>query len=418
MSRPERVAWEQEQEQEHEHEQELGVVSGPPAVPTPPGGHDEKLPVCPRPGHESRRVVKDGVYGTPPRQRYRCVGEVVNPTTGKISQFHRFTPPLPRLLAEPCDVCGTTELHGGGPIVSRGYAFPVREIAAAFIAVGAGASYAHAADRARVSVGRRRLDGERGGALVAEWLDLFGTVILDAYAENAWPETLVLARIAFTAKQRGSGHKPVAFNVLGAYGCEAGARRGRVWALQASYRAEKADWVDFLRSLDVSGAPRIVLADGEEAIGDAVHEVWPSSVDQDTTLPMCTKHRSARGGAKTPVSRSLRNGQRITAIPMPSGPQFTLPTSHSTMGLRAALARVSDFLEPRSFGLRNKRRTNIALGLIRLHLNGVDIDRRYNMLLREYIESVDEIPRQRGGKDTGSGPRTDAGHRTVSSLRS
>jgi hypothetical protein len=314
-------------------------------------------------------------------------------------------------------VCGTTELHGGRLIVSRGYAFPVREIAAAFIAVGAGASYAHAADRARVSVGRRRLDGERGGALVAEWLDIFGTVILDAHAEKAWPETLVLARIAFTAKQSRGGAKPVAFNVLGAYGCEAGARRGRVWALQASYRAEKADWVDFLRSLDASGAPRIVLADSEAAIGDAVHEVWPNSVDQDAALPMCTKHRSARGSTRTPVSRALRNGQRITAIGAPSAPRFTLPTNHSTMGLRAALARVSDFLEPRSFGLRNKRRTNIALGLIRLHLNGMDIDRRYNTLLREYLESAGDIPRQRGGKDTGSGPRTNAEHRTVSSLR-
>jgi hypothetical protein len=378
------------------------------------GGPEESLPTCPRPGHEGRRVMKDGVYGNPPRQRYRCVGEVVNPATGSTSPFHRFTL-SPEAAIGPCDVCGSGEQHAAGPLLSRRYAFPVEEIAAAFIAVGSGASYARAADRARLSLGRRRLDGERGGALVAEWLDLFGPVIVDAYAETAWPETLVLARIAFTSKKPREGGDRVAFSVLGAYGASAGARRGRVWALQASHSAEKSDWVEFLRSLDVSGAPRVVLADGEEVIGEAVHQVWPASVDQDITLPMCTKHQSARGRRPRPTSRT---GRVITAIPTSSASQFSLPTYHSTTGLRTALARVSDILEPRSFGLRNKRRTNLALGLIRLHLNNMDIDRQYNKLLHEYIESAVELPRQRGGKDAGSGPRTDAAARAVASLRS
>jgi hypothetical protein len=30
--------------------------------------------------------VKDGQYGPPPRQRYRCIGEVVNPKTGEVRQ--------------------------------------------------------------------------------------------------------------------------------------------------------------------------------------------------------------------------------------------------------------------------------------------------------------------------------------------
>jgi hypothetical protein len=384
-------------------------------MPRLPGGPAVDLPACPRPGHESRRVVKDGVYGTPPRQRYRCLGEVVNPVSGEVRSFHRFTPPLPRLIAAPCDVWGSPESYPSGPVVSRSYAFPVREIAAAFVAVGAGASYARASDRARVSIGRRRLDGERGGALVAEWLDLFAPTVLDAYVETAWPETLVLARIAFTGKRRRTGAQPLAFNVLGAYGCAAGARRGRVWALHATHHAETADWVSFLRSLDVSGAPRIVLADGEATIAEAVHEVWPASAGQDVTLPICTKHPSGRG--HTPDARRTRNGHRITAIPTSNVPHFSLPTYHSTTALRSALAHVSDILEPRSFGLRNKRRTNLALGLIRLHLNGVDIDRRYNQLLREHVESVGELPRQRGGTDAGAGPRTDPAERMVASLR-
>jgi hypothetical protein len=41
-------------------------------------------------------VVKDGQYGSPRRQRYRCVGQVVNPVTGEVRPFHRFVPPLPK----------------------------------------------------------------------------------------------------------------------------------------------------------------------------------------------------------------------------------------------------------------------------------------------------------------------------------
>src|SRR5665647_3977174 len=52
-----------------------------------PGGPATDLPACPRPGHEARRVVRDGRYGTPPRQRFRCVGP---------DGFHRFVPEVPR----------------------------------------------------------------------------------------------------------------------------------------------------------------------------------------------------------------------------------------------------------------------------------------------------------------------------------
>ena len=56
-------------------------------MPRLPGGPATDLPACPRPGHEARRVVKDGRYGTPPRQRFRCVGP---------DGFHRFVPEVPR----------------------------------------------------------------------------------------------------------------------------------------------------------------------------------------------------------------------------------------------------------------------------------------------------------------------------------
>jgi len=50
--------------------------------------------------------------------------------------------------------------------------------------------------------------------------------------------------------------------------------------------------------------------------------------------------------------------------------RHVLPSHHSTAALDTALGTVRDLLDSRSFVVRNKRRTNLALGLIRLHLNG------------------------------------------------
>jgi hypothetical protein len=70
-------------------------------------------------------------------------GGVVNQETGEVRQFHRFTPSLPRLLVETavCDSCDKKVGRHSGPVSSRTYAFPVREVAAAFVSVGTGASY-------------------------------------------------------------------------------------------------------------------------------------------------------------------------------------------------------------------------------------------------------------------------------------
>jgi hypothetical protein len=95
-----------------------------------------------------------------------------------------------------------------------------------------------------------------------------------------------------------------------------------------------------------------------------------------------------------------------------------LPAHHSTAALDTALGSVRDFLDSRSFVLRNKRRTHLALGLIRLHLNRVDLQSRYHTLLRQHLDATGGIlPAQRGGKDTGAGPRTERAQRAVASLR-
>lgn len=77
-----------------------------------------------------------------------------------------------------------------------------------------------------------------------------------------------------------------------------------------------------------------------------------------------------------------------------------------------------DFLDSRSFVLRNERRTNLALGLIRLHLNGHDVERHYQTALRSWLDDRNGLlPAQRSGYDTKAGPRTEPEHRLPASLR-
>jgi hypothetical protein len=93
-----------------------------------------------------------------------------------------------------------------------------------------------------------------------------------------------------------------------------------------------------------------------------------------------------------------------------------LPDHHSTAALDQRLGRVRDFLDSRSFVLRNQRRTNLLLGLIRNHLNGVDVERLYLAQLREHLDR-NALPAQRAGYDAGAGPRTAGTQRQVPSLR-
>lgn len=56
------------------------------------------------------------------------------------------------------------------------------------------------------------------------------------------------------------------------------------------------------------------------------------------------------------------------------------------------------------------------LGLIRNHLNGVDVERLYLSQLREHLDRH-TLPALRAGYDPGAGPRTAGAQRRVASLR-
>jgi hypothetical protein len=420
-----------------------------------PGGAAKGLPPCPRPGHGERPVVKDGTYGSPLRQRFRCIGPVVNSKTGELRHFHRFAPELPRLQTAGgvCDTCDSKVSTHAGPIVSRTYAFPLREVSAAFVSVGTGASYTRAADRARVSVGRRRLAGDSGSALVMEWLDLLAPVVLAPHAETSWPETLVLDTTWFMANSR-EGRKR-AFHILSAYGYPGDGSRPRVWALHASAGGGQPDWEVFLRSLDVSVPPRLVITDGDATIGNAVRAVWPEHPGPTLPQPFlarCEHHLHANGvdamddddvtGWRNFLRRRLDTAFLRTegwdelheqAIGFPKtqawmdgiaevatqvAVRHLFPAHHSTAALDMAIGRVRDFLDSRSFVLRNQARTNLTLGLIRLHLNGADLERNYHNTLSQHLnQHAGTLPRQRTGSDTGTSVRVPRDQRGTPSLR-
>lgn len=211
----------------------------------------------------------------------------------------------------------------------------------------------------------------------------------------------------------------------------------------------------FLRSLDVRRPPRLVITDGDATIAGAVRAVWPALPGPSLPVPFvarCEHHLhengvlamegDAIGGWAHPMRRRLDTAflrpegwqelhQRttgfvhtqawlagITGVATQVAVRHLLPPRHSTAALDTALGQVRDVLDSRSFVLRNKRRTNLALGLIRLHLNGQDLERDYNTLLRKHVDSAQGVlPRQRDGKDTGAGPRTARAQRVPASLR-
>src|SRR2546427_7876301 len=123
------------------------------------------MPVCSRSGHRDHKVVKDGTYSSPPRQRYRCIAGD--------GSYHRFIAPLPWLVA-PSSARESRGNQGDmrkGPVAARGFSFTLADIARALAGGGAGMTYAGAGDPARGFSGRRRLTPRTGGGLVGEWGD-------------------------------------------------------------------------------------------------------------------------------------------------------------------------------------------------------------------------------------------------------
>jgi hypothetical protein len=344
-------------------------------------------------------------------------------------------------------------------VIGRHYVIPLREVAAAFIAVGQGASYAMAGDRARGASGLAKVEDERGGQLVAEWLDSLAPVIVKASAETAWPRVLVLDSTRFMHRNGHSKHPKLAFNVLGAYGYPGpndGANlKNRLWALSASHSAGTQQWVEFLRQMDTTVPPEIIITDADSSIASAVRKVWPTRPVPFKLAPYvfrCEHHLHKNAKEKLEVDIKVKTVRgfrakvvtRTRAKALPAIPWSRLSTAflrtegweefkgsltqfpatrawvagndekisaqvavrhlldspRSTGALDTHLGRVRDFLDSRTFVLRNAKRLNQTLGLMRLHLNGTDYERDYLALLRKALDQANGwAPKQRTNAD-------------------
>ena len=254
-------------------------------------------PRCPKPGHDKRRVVRDGYRGKEPsrRQRFRCV----NPADR--SEWHRFVLPVHRVVAHEhrCEGCAQLVPTHAGAIVPEGYHYQAGVVAQALVDVARGATFQQASARARAALaltgGVRGGEYSNHGSLAADFTEVFTSVVAPP---GPWPAVLLADSTSFW--RRRGGAKVPAFTVLAAYGYELAplppeedrdpfetakppVRGGKLVRLRRSDSYGLADWVDFFASGE--GVPQVVVADGASKIREAALKVWP-----DVLVVRCTWH--------------------------------------------------------------------------------------------------------------------------------
>lgn len=372
----------------------------------PVGSGAQALPACVQ--HPESHVVKNGTYGIghERRQMFRC-----QPVKGKA---HNFAGAVPRLVSEShrCDHCENTVASHEGPRVARRYDFPVAQAAAALVMVGQGVSYTEAADRTRARNQRGRFDC--GAQLVGNWTEVLSPVVAREFLETEWPETVVLDATWFMVKNRRTGDTNRAFSLLAVHGYPAGQEKGRCWALRATTTRDEDQWAAILRGLP--GQPKMVVCDGDQAIENAVGQVWPGAfikrcehhLRKSVMKQMETYGQTAYGSPEmallneafhTPKDwRAFKNG--VSGIGVEAWVKrydkliteqvrrrAKLPDHHSTGAVDEELARVREFMEPRAFCYRNAERTNRLLELVRLRLNRCDDPLIYARAIRDHLDA-------------------------------
>lgn len=379
------------------------------------------LPKCPLPDHGERDVVRDGTYGRRKRQRFRC-------WSPDRSEFHRFTPAVPRQRIDT-GVCETCDNHINvheGPVVMRYGLYEIREIAEALVAVARGSSYTEASRRARGrywgTTGKttRGAGSVEGGQTVADWLNMFGPIVIAANEETAWPECIVLDSTEFMHTNPKVGVPEQLFVVMAAWGYDADGS-SRLWRVEARPSDKNSDWCEFLEGLP--GRPRSVVCDRDYAIIGGVQLRWGrgkaavpihlcehhlrenamNALRADKVAaygdPLPTLLRSAFSSladwdafdlavhadpSAVSAQRWVRHWDKRMRVQTARRPM--LPPHFGNGAVEAPLAEIRQLLERRKWTFRNRARMNILLGVIRLRLNRHDDIGRWSAAIRDHLE--------------------------------
>jgi hypothetical protein len=380
-------------------------------------------PHCP--DHPANKVWRDGYYGakTHKRQRYKCVspvGDVV---------VHTFTEALPRQRPPTgdCLECDRVYRAHEGPQSARNYSFVAREIAAALVRVGEGATYTEAAQFVRRRA--KRLKQSSGGGLypsqyanlTCDWVEVFAPVLSGAlFAPFASPETVVIDNLPFHVGRLRDG-MPVQsgrllFHVFGAIAYDEN-RVKQVWHVQSAPTNTRAEWEAFLRS--APGVPKRVICDEATGLLPALAIVWPETevficqwhlYDQGLRALKEAKLHSRDGVLYHLLTDALKTGghnpyawndfvhharQHKSATKLQTWLDQKEPLISSQLAraywpvsngaVERELRRIKVSLFDRRFAFGNRHRTDRLLALMALHANGLANEADYAHTIRDYL---------------------------------
>ena len=245
-------------------------------------------PPCPR--HRGSRVRLDGFErcgwsDAHRRPRYRCVTE--SGTRG-----HSFSVPV--AVRQPtghhpdagaaCPACEHVYARHEGIPTGRDFVFGHAEVARLLVRVGEGMSLRSASADLREHVLRTSPGGtSRQANLAVNYLDAYAPAVLAELLPTRWPRVVVLdATTLFTRGFRPTSNDPAeartgslrAGTILVALDGE----RHRPTPCQMTVAGAKDAWPwrDCFARLD--GAPEVVVADLDPAIGRAVRDTWPGAI--------------------------------------------------------------------------------------------------------------------------------------------
>ncbi len=272
----------------------------------------------------------------------------------------------------------------------------------------------------------------RHGSLVMDWVEVFAPVVFEPYRPRQWPASgsLLLDDLPFSVRNPATGRPRVAFRVYCAMGYEKG--RAKMWAMEVFPSKSQADWEAFLGRLD--GTPTRVVCDNDPGLTAAVRAHFPQA-----ELYLCEWHlrhalerlmgkirteepqhqeaidellaqveaaftgpsfwgpflERAHAAAITRLSDWLNSTGRIVEDQFARrGPRSTRPADMplSTSPMDAFVHPVRDSIRPRTYGLKNRERTNRMLMLMQLHANRQDNERTYVKHIRDWLQSSQGRP--------------------------